>query len=88
MGKEKKNLISAPLVCKMRCPDSELADKHQGACEYRRMAEVMEHLDAARDELLDDDDGLVGRVKDVQEVEKHLCHKLLPGNAWRLIPFF
>ena len=31
------------------------------------MAEVMEQLDAARDELLDDEDELVGRVKDVKE---------------------
>ena len=52
------------------------------------MAEVMEELEAARDKLLDDNDGLVGRVKDVKEVEKRLRHKLLPRNAWRLIPFF
>ncbi len=48
----------------------------------------MEELDAARDQLLDDEDGLVGRVKDVKEVEKRLRHKLLPRNAWCLIPFF
>ncbi len=36
------------------------------------MAEVMEQLDAARDELLDDDDVLLGRVKDVKDVAKHL----------------
>ncbi len=48
----------------------------------------MEQLDAARDELLDEDDRLVGCVKDIQEVEKHLRHRLLPRNAWRLIPFF
>ena len=48
----------------------------------------MEELDAARDQLLDDDDNLVGRVKDVKEVEKRLRHRLLPCNAWRLIPFF
>ena len=54
-------------------------------CEYSKMAEVMEQLDAAaRDQLLDDDDGLVGRVKDVKEVEKRPRHKLLPRNAWRL----
>jgi hypothetical protein len=52
------------------------------------MAEVMEQLDAARDELLDADDTLVCRVKDKEEVEKRLRHKLLPRNAWRLIPFF
>ena len=54
------------------------------------MAEVMEQLDAARDELLDDDDKRiqVGLVKDVKEVEKRLRHRLLPRNAWRLVPFF
>ena len=48
----------------------------------------MAQLDAARDQLLDDDDVLVGRVKDVKEVEKRLRHRLLPRNAWRLVPFF
>jgi hypothetical protein len=52
------------------------------------MAEVMEQLDAARDDLLDDNDELVGLVKDVKEVEKRLRHRLLPRNAWRLVPFF
>ena len=52
------------------------------------MAEVMEQLDAARDDLLDDNDELVGRVKDVKEVEKRSRHRLLPRNAWRLVPFF
>jgi phosphoenolpyruvate-protein kinase (PTS system EI component) len=53
-----------------------------------KMAEVMEELDAARDQLLDDADGLVGRVKDVKEVEKRLHHNLLQHNARCLIPFF
>ncbi len=70
------------------CPDSELADAHRGECAYRRMAEVMEELDAARDQLLDDDDGLIGLVKDVKAVEKLLRHRLLPHNAWLLVPFF
>ncbi len=48
----------------------------------------MEQLDAARDELLDEDNKLVGSVKDKEEAGKHLRHKLLPRNAWRLIPFF
>ena len=55
------------------------------------MAAVMEELDAARDKLLDDKDWLVGRhwrVKNVKEVEKRLRHRLLPRNAWQLIPFF
>ena len=70
------------------CPDNELADGHSLASKFRRMAEVMAQLDAERDALLDEDDVLVGRVKDVKEVEKRLRHKLLPRNAWRLIPFF
>ena len=41
---------------------------------------------------LDEDDTLVGRVKDVKDVEKRLRHRLLPHisahNAWRLVPFF
>ena len=49
---------------------------------------MMEQLDAERDNLLDEDDQLVGRVKDKEEAEKRLRHKLLPRNAWRLIPFF
>jgi hypothetical protein len=51
------------------------------------MAEVMEELDAALDQFLDNDNWLVGRVKDVKEVEKRLRHKLLPRNAWQLVPF-
>ena len=70
------------------CPDDELADAHRGERQYRRMAEVMEELDAARDQLLNDEDELVGLVKDVKDVERRLRHKLLPRNAWRLIPFF
>ena len=57
-------------------------------CEYSRMAEVMEQLDAESYKLLDEDDQLVGSVKDKEEVEKRLRHKLLPRNAWQLIPFF
>ena len=41
----------------------------------------MEQLDAARDDLLDEDEKLVGRVKDKEEVEKRLRHKLLPFQA-------
>ena len=48
----------------------------------------MEQLDAARDKLLDDADQLIGRVKDVKEVEKRLRHRLLQHNAWWLVPFF
>ena len=81
-------LCSARSCATCWCPDSALADGHRGECQYRRMAEVMEQLDAARDALLDEDDELVGRVKDVKEVEKRLRHRLLPRNAWRLVSFF
>ena len=81
-------LCSARSCATCWCPDSDLADGHRGECEYSRMAEVMEQLDAERDKLLDEDDQLLGRVKDKEEVEKRLRHKLLPRNAWRLIPFF
>ena len=81
-------LCSARSCATCWCPDSELADGHRGECEYRRMAEVMEQLDAERDKLLDEDDQLLGRVKDKEEMEKRLRHKLLPRNAWQLIPFF
>ena len=86
--------VAVNCLCSVRscatcwCQDSELADGHQEECEYRRMAEVMEQLDAERDNFLDEDDQLVGRVKDNEEAEKRLMHKLLPRNAWRLIPFF
>ena len=78
--------VAVNCLCSVRscatcwCPDYELADAHQGECKYRRMAEVMGELDAARDELLEEDGELKGRVKDVKEVEKLLHHKLLPKN--------
>ena len=81
-------LCSARSCATCWCPDSELADGHRGECHYRRMAEVMEELDAARDVLLDEEDKVVGRVKDVKAVEKRLRHRMLPRNAWRLVPFF
>ena len=81
-------LCSARSCATCWCPDSELADGHRDRCQYSRMAEVMEELDAARDLLLDEDDALVGRVKDVKEVERRLRHRLLPRNAWRMVPFF
>ncbi len=57
------------------CPDSELSDGHSRECHYCRMTELMEQLQVACDELLDEDDHLVGRVKDKEEVEK--CLSLL-----------
>ncbi len=60
------------------CPGSELADGHSDLCQYSRMAEVMEELDAVQDTLLDEDDGLVGHVKNVKDLEKRLRHRLLP----------
>ena len=68
--------VAVNCLCSVRscatcwCPDNELANAHRGECQYRRMAEVMEELDAARDELLEEDGQLKGRVKDVKEVEK------------------
>jgi hypothetical protein len=83
-------LCSARSCATCWCPDSELADEHRGECAYSRMAEVMEELDAARDQLLDNDDGLIGLVKDseVKAVERWLRHRLLPRNTWQLVPFF
>ncbi len=49
---------------------------------------VIEQLDDERDKSLDDGYLLIGRVKNVKDVEKHLRHKLLQRNEWRLIPFF
>jgi hypothetical protein len=47
------------------CPDDELADGHRWSCRYRhdRMAEVMEQLDVARDELSDEDGELTLPIK-------------------------
>ncbi len=52
------------------------------------MAAVIEQLDAVLDKLLDEDDELVGRVKDRKAVEKELRHKLLSRSTWLLVPFF
>jgi hypothetical protein len=82
------SLCSARSCATCWCPDDELANGNRDECKYRRMAEVMAELDEAREDLLDRHDDLVGLVKDVQQVEKRLRHKLLPRNAWRLIPFF
>ena len=57
--------VAVNCLCSVRscatcwCPDDELADAHRGECKYRRMAAVMEELDAERDRLLDEDDKLV-----------------------------
>jgi hypothetical protein len=78
--------VAVNCLCSVRsfatcwCPDDELANAHRGECEYRRMAAVMEELDAERDRLLDEDGKLVGRVKDVKEVEKRLRQSLLPPS--------
>ena len=52
-------LCSARSCATCWCPDNELADVHRGACKNRKMAEVMEQ-DAAREELLDKEDELLG----------------------------
>jgi hypothetical protein len=74
-------LCSARSCATCWCPDSELADGHSGECKYRRMVEMMEQLGAARYKLLDEDDQLVGSVKDKEDVDKRLRHKLIPRNA-------
>ena len=53
------------------------------------MAEVLSKLDAGRDELLDENnDTLLGCSKDVSAAEKSIRHRLLPSNAWMLVPYF
>jgi len=70
------------------CPDDDLA-RTDTTYKYRRVAEVLSKLDAARDELLDEDeDTLPGCAKDVNAAEKRIRHRLLPRNAWMLVPFF
>ena len=74
-------LCSARSCATCWCPDSEMADGHRDQCQFRRMAEVMEELDAVRDALLDEDDGLVERVEDMKDVEKRLRYRLLQRNT-------
>jgi hypothetical protein len=71
--------LAEPAVC--WCPDNELANGHRRECKYRRITEVMGELDAARDQLLDEDGEPQGCVKDIKEVEKRLRRKLFPKNA-------
>ena len=56
---------------------------------FRRVVDVLSKLESARDELLDADGdvqpGCVGAMKDA---EKQIRHKLLPRNAWMLVPYF
>ncbi len=61
------NYLCPVRSCLTWCPDDELADGHRRSCRYRRMAEVMEQLDAARDEFLEEDDELIVLVKDVRK---------------------
>ena len=70
------------------CPDNMLSST-QNTHKYRRVAEVLSELDSAREELLDDDgDLLPGCVGDAKAAEKRIRHKLLPRNAWMLVPYF
>ncbi len=69
-------------------PNNELADAHRGECKYCKMIEVMEQLNAASDQLLDEDGEMVGNVKEAKEVENGLQHKLLPNNACAVISEF
>jgi len=70
------------------CPDEKLASTAKGH-DFRRMADVMTLLDSARDELLDSDDNVLpGNSQDVKDAERRIRHKLLPRNAWGLVPYF
>ena len=70
------------------CPDDEFA-RTDNTYKYRHAAEVLSKLDAARDELLDEDgDTQPGCADDVKAAEKRIRHRLLPRNAWMLVPYF
>ncbi len=56
---------------------------HISECKYRRMAEVMGDLDAASDQLLDEDGKLLGCVKDVKEMVKKDQAKSSAETCWR-----
>ena len=46
-------------------------------------------LESARDALLDTDGGVKpGCVGDMKDAVKQIRHKLLPRNAWMLVPYF
>ena len=86
--------VSMACMCSNRscpccwCPDSQLVDT-QPPCKYRRAKDVFAQLDAAREQLLDDEDCVLrGKAEAVKEAERRLKHKLLPRNAWRLIEYF
>ena len=70
------------------CADDDLA-RTDKTYKSRRVADVLSQLDAARDELLDDDgDTLPGFSKEARAAEKRIRHRLLPHNAWMLVPYF
>jgi hypothetical protein len=68
--------VAVNCLCSVRscatcwCPDDEQANAHRGECEYRRMAAVMEELDAERDRLLDEDDKLVQALLGVSRTSR------------------
>ena len=81
-------MCSNPSCPTCTCLDKELADPHSD-CTYRTAAVVMADLEAARDEFLDKDDHVKrGHCKDFLDAERRIKHKLLPRNAWMLLPFF
>ena len=50
---------------------------------------MLSKLESAQDELLDTDGSVKpGCVGDVRDAEKRIRHKLLPRNAWMLVPYF
>ena len=61
------------------CPDDDLA-RTDKTYKYRRVAEVLSKLDAAQDELLDeDDDTRPGCAQDVKDAEKRICSHATHG---------
>ena len=83
--------VSMACMCSNRscpccwCPDSQLDDT-QSTCKYRRAKDEFAQLDAAREQLLGDDDYVLrGKAEAVKETKRKFKHKLLPRNAWRAI---
>jgi len=86
--------VSMACMCSNRscpccwCPDSQLDDT-RSSCKFRRAKDVFAQLDAAREQMLDEEDCVLrGKAEAASETEKRLKHKLLPRNAWRLIEYF
>ena len=65
------------------------ARRHSAPLQVQKSERCIAQLDAAREQLLDDEDCVLrGKAEAVKEAERRLKHKLLPRNAWRLIEYF